>query len=162
MAWRCHIGVDWENEATRAAWSFLRPHLDPARGYVFSRREYVPPWIPRAKVAIIPPSIDPFSPKNQYLDDDTVQAMLATIGVLDDAAPHGPTSFVRREGDMGSVSRTAEITGEGRPGPDDPLVVQVSRWDQLKDMPAVMRGSPSTSRPPAADTYCSSGLRSPA
>ena len=32
------------------------------------------------------------------------------------------------------------ITGEGRPGPDDPVLVQVSRWDRLKDMAGVMRG----------------------
>ena len=140
VAWRSHIGVDWENEATKAAWSFLRPYLTPARGFVFSRREYVPSWIPREQVAIIPPSIDPFSPKNQHLDGDTVRGILTRIGVLDGAAPPGPTSFVRRAGGRGSVTRTAEITGEGRPGPDDPVVVQVSRWDQLKDMPAVMRG----------------------
>ena len=30
VAWRCHIGVDWENDATRAAWNFLRPHLAAA------------------------------------------------------------------------------------------------------------------------------------
>ena len=27
VAWRCHIGVDWENAATQAAWRFLRPYL---------------------------------------------------------------------------------------------------------------------------------------
>lgn len=140
VAWRCHIGVDWENQATQAAWSFLRPHLAPALGYVFSRREYVPPWIAQQKVAIIPPSIDPFSPKNQYLDDATVRGILARIGVLDGATPRWPTSFFRRGGGLGTVTRTAEITGDGRPGPEDPLVVQVSRWDQLKDMAAVMRG----------------------
>ncbi len=32
------------------------------------------------------------------------------------------------------------MTGDGRPGPDDPVVVQVSRWDRLKDMAGVMRG----------------------
>jgi trehalose synthase len=140
VAWRCHIGVDWENEATEAAWSFLRPHLAPARGFVFSRSEYVPSWIPPDKVAIIPPSIDPFSPKNQYLDDDAVLGILARIGVLDGDVPDGQTSFVRRAGGVGEVLRTAEITGDGRPGPDDPLVIQVSRWDELKDMPGVMRG----------------------
>jgi len=36
------------------------------------------------------------------------------------------------------VTRDAQITGEGRPGPADPLVIQVSRWDRLKDMPGVM------------------------
>src|ERR1039457_5420707 len=30
--------------------------------------------------------------------------------------------------------------GGGRPGPGDPVVVQVSRWDRLKDMAGVMSG----------------------
>src|SRR5258708_27005588 len=46
VAWRCHIGVDWENEATAAAWDSLRPPLEAAGRFVFSRREYVPAWIP--------------------------------------------------------------------------------------------------------------------
>jgi trehalose synthase len=140
VAWRCHIGVDWENDATRAAWSFLRPYLELAERFVFSRREYVPSWMPAEKVAIIPPSIDPFSPKNQQLDADVVQGILAQIGVLDDAGAREPTSFVRNDGTTGSVTRTADITGQGRLSVDDPVVLQVSRWDRLKDMPGVMQG----------------------
>jgi trehalose synthase len=139
VTWRSHIGVDWENDATRAGWSFLRPYLAEAERYVFSRREYVPSWLAGEKVAIIPPSIDPLSPKNQDLDDDTVRSILVTIGVLDGAAP-GRTTFVRDDGSTGTVTRPAAVTGEGRPGADDPLVVQVSRWDRLKDMAGVMRG----------------------
>jgi trehalose synthase len=140
VLWRCHIGVDWENDATRAGWDFLRPHLTSAEGYVFSRREYVPSWLPGEKVSIIPPSIDPFSPKNQDLDAATVRAILATLGVLDGTAPQVPARFVRRDGDIDTVTRSAVITGEGRPGPDDPVLLQVSRWDRLKDMTGVMRG----------------------
>jgi trehalose synthase len=140
VAWRSHIGLDWANDATEEAWSFLRPHLSSAKGFVFSRREYIPAWVPRERVAIIPPSIDPFSPKNQHLDDATVRAVLATIGVLDGSAPHGPTSFQRREGGLGRVSRPAEVVAEQLPGPDDQLVIQVSRWDRLKDAEAVMCG----------------------
>ncbi|MGE5288196.1 MAG: glycosyltransferase [Micromonosporaceae bacterium] len=140
VAWRSHIGLDWRNGATQAAWEFLRPHLAAADGYVFSRRQYVPTWIPDHKVWIVPPSIDPFSPKNQELDGPTVEAILATIGVLDGVTPDGPTAFVRSDGATGTVTRSAEINGEGRPGPADPLVVQVSRWDRLKDMPGVMMG----------------------
>jgi trehalose synthase len=140
VVWRCHIGVDWDNDATRAGWDFLRPHLTSAEGYVFSRREYVPAWLPDEKVSIIPPSIDPFSPKNQDLDAATVRAILATLGVLDGAAPQVPARFVRRDGDIDTVTRSAVITGEGRPGPDDPVLLQVSRWDRLKDMTGVMRG----------------------
>lgn len=140
VAWRSHIGVDWQNDATEAAWSFLRPQLTSANGFVFSRREYVPAWIPAHKVAIIPPSIDPFSPKNQSLDEATVRGILATIGIIDGAAPHEPAAFVCRDGSTGHISRAADITGDSRPAPDDPLVVQVSRWDPLKDMAGVMDG----------------------
>jgi trehalose synthase len=140
VAWRCHIGVDWQNDATRGAWEFLRPHLEAAHGFVFTRREYVPSWIPADKVTIIPPSIDPLSPKNEPLDADTVRGILGRIGVLDGATPDDRTSFARSDGSVGFVTRYAEVTGEGRPGPADPLLVQVSRWDQLKDMPGVMHG----------------------
>jgi trehalose synthase len=140
VAWRCHIGVDWENDATTAAWNFLRPHLAAAQKYVFSRQEYVPSWMATGNVAIIPPSIDPFSPKNQYLDDSTVQGILTRLGVLDGVTPDSGASFVRGDGTLGVVCRPAQITGDSRPGVDDPLVIQVSRWDQLKDMSGVMQG----------------------
>jgi len=140
VVWRCHIGVSWENDATRGGWDFLRPHLDRAERYVFSRQQYVPSWLPDDKVTIIPPSIDPFSPKNQDLDGATVQAILATLGVLDGTPPQVPARFVRRNGDTGTVTRPAVITGEGRPSAADPVLLQVSRWDRLKDMAGVMRG----------------------
>jgi trehalose synthase len=140
VVWRCHIGVSWENSATRAGWDFLRPHLTAASGYVFSRREYVPAWLPESMVSIISPSIDPFSPKNQDLDPATVRSILAALGVLDGATPDVPPKFVRRDGDTGTITRRVAITGEGRPAPGDPVLLQVSRWDRLKDMGGVMRG----------------------
>jgi len=152
VVWRSHIGVGWENDATRAAWDFLRPHLGAAEAYVFSRRDYVPPWLPDDQVSIIPPSIDPFSPKNQDLDAATVRAVLAKLGVLDGAPPRVPAGFVRRNGATGTVTQQAVITGEGRPGPDDPVLLQVSRWDRLKDMAGVMRGF-ADHVVPAADGY---------
>jgi trehalose synthase len=102
VAWRCHIGVDWQNDATRGAWEFLRPHLEAAHGFVFTRREYVPSWIPADKVAIIPPSIDPLSPKNEPLDAETVRGILGRIGVLDGATPDDRTSFERSDGSVGA------------------------------------------------------------
>jgi trehalose synthase len=140
VVWRCHIGVSWEDEVTRAGWGFLRPHLAAPEAFVFSRREYVPSWIPAGKAWIIPPSIDPFSPKNQPLDTETVRAILARLGVLDGAAPAASARFMRRTGDAGTVTRPAVVVGEGRPGPGDPVLVQVSRWDRLKDMAGVMQG----------------------
>ena len=140
MVWRCHIGVDWDNEVTLAAWEFLRPHLAAAEAFVFSRRGYVPSWIPADKAWVIPPSIDPFSPKNQELDAGAMQAILTRLGVLDGAGPASPAQFVRRNGDVGTVTRPAVVVGDSRPGPDDRVLVQVSRWDRLKDMAGVMRG----------------------
>jgi len=140
VVWRCHIGVDWENDVTWAGWDFLRPHLAAAEAFVFSRQKYVPSWIPAGHSWIIPPSIDPFSPKNQQLAPETVRAILVKLGVLDGPAPMAPATFTRRDGDMGTVTRQAQIIGEGRPGPDDPVLVQVSRWDRLKDMAGVMHG----------------------
>ena len=140
VVWHCHIGVEWENDATRAGWEFLRLHLAAVEAYVFSRQAYVPPWIPAEKSWIIPPSIDPFSPKNQPLAADTVRAILVKLGVLDDAAPPVPATFVRRDGGLDMVTRPAAVIGEGRPGPGDPVLLQVSRWDRLKDMAGVMRG----------------------
>ena len=58
----------------------------PRDGFVFSRRQYVPAWVPGEQGWIIPPSIDPFSAKNQQLDDGTVLAILARIGMLDGTA----------------------------------------------------------------------------
>jgi len=138
VAWRCHIGLDWQNEATAAAWSFLRPYLEPVQASVFSRREYVPGWM--RNVAIIPPSIDPFSPKNEHLDDDVVQAILRRIGVVESATSDSQPTFTRSDGSIGLVTRSAEITADSLPGLAEPLVVQVSRWDRLKDMPGVMHG----------------------
>jgi trehalose synthase len=140
VVWRCHIGVDWQNDVTRAAWDFLRPYLASANGYVFTRRQYVPAWVPGALTRIIPPSIDPYSAKNEELGAETVAAILATIGVLGGGLPPVPGRFTRHDRTSGEVTRAARVTGETRPGPADPVVVQVSRWDRLKDMAGVMRG----------------------
>ena len=88
---------------------------------------------------IIPPSIDPFSAKNQEMDSGTVQAILATIGVLGGAGGP-PGRFLRPDGTGGEVTRPAAVVADTLPGVDDDLVIQVSRWDRLKDMTGVLHG----------------------
>ena len=68
------------------------------------------------------------------------RAILATIGVLDDAGATGSTAFHRRDGGTASVARPAVVVADNLPAPDDDLVIQVSRWDRLKDMPGVLHG----------------------
>ena len=141
VVWRCHIGRAGSNQWTDEAWSFLRPHLAHCEAYIFSLPEYVPSWIEASRVRIIPPSIDPFSPKNQDMSPSNVVLTLSRIGLLR-RAPKGPSAFTRGDGTAGRVERQASIvSANGAPlGSDIPLVVQVSRWDRLKDMEGVMEG----------------------
>src|SRR3954453_44354 len=41
VVWRCHVGLDLPNDLARQAWSFLRPYVESADAYVFSREEFV-------------------------------------------------------------------------------------------------------------------------
>ena len=141
VVWRCHIGREGTNRLTDEAWSFLRPHLASCEAYIFSRRQYVPHWMDASRVRIIPPSIDPFSPKNQEMSDVDVVRTLQGIGLLAQRGTSPPGTFVRSDGGPGVIERPATMVREGPPlRPQDRLVVQVSRWDRLKDMRGVMEG----------------------
>src|SRR4029079_12337619 len=41
VVWRCHVGVEEPNELVRGAWDSLRPYVERADAYIFSRREYL-------------------------------------------------------------------------------------------------------------------------
>lgn len=150
VVWRSHIGADRQNDATRAAWSFLLPHLERVLAVVVTRAQYAPPGLDRdIPVIVIPPSIDPFSPKNQDLDDDTVAAVLSRTGLTTNPPPAGSRPrYTRRDGTEADVAGTADLVA-GRPLRDgEHCVVQVSRWDPLKDMAGVMHAFvASTPRP---------------
>ena len=138
VVWRCHVGVDQPNPLTRAAWDFLRPYVDEADAYVFSRREFVWDGLETSRIWLVPPSIDAFSPKNQELDEAAVQAILNKIGL--GGHDHFQNAlFAREDGSTARVNRRAELDQEG-PIPDDAqLIVQVSRWDRLKDPAGLLR-----------------------
>ena len=139
--WRCHIGRDTPNELTEAGWAFLRPYLTGADGFIFSRPEYVPAWMPRERVWVIPPSLDPFTAKNGPLAPADVAATLHVTGLADTAPDTGRLTFTRRDGGRGQVHERRGLLRDGGTIPGDaPLVLQVSRWDRLKDMPGVMFG----------------------
>ncbi len=144
VVWRCHVGRDLPNQLTEVGWEFLRPYVEEAEAFVFSRRAYAPSWADGARLVVIPPSIDPFSAKNTWLAPEEVSAVLATVGLVSGADPDGPVQFERRGGSSGTVRPHLESGGlvlDGPPPPYDArLVVQVSRWDGLKDMPGVMAG----------------------
>ncbi len=139
VAWRCHVGIDEQNENSERAWEFLRPFLEPfVDHYVFTDRRFPPPWGPEERCSIIWPSIDPFAPKNQELSDDVVEAILTHVGIL--AGRTGDTTFHRIDGSVARVERYCDVFRTGPPlAPDAPLLVQISRWDVMKDMTGVMQ-----------------------
>jgi len=141
VVWRCHVGTEQVNEWTDEAWSFLRPHLEACAGFVFTRLSYVPAWVPPERVRVIPPSIDPFSPKNEDMALADQARILGRLGLISELPGEPLGVFRRRDGTVGHVVRPATIVCEGdRLDPLVPVVVQVSRWDHLKDMRGVMLG----------------------
>ena len=138
VVWRCHVGIEEQNEHSRLAWDFLRPYLEPfVDHYVFTDRRFPPDWVPADRYTTIWPSIDPFSPKNQDMSPGTVEAILTHVGVIGGRA--GDTTFRHTDGSPGRVERMCDIVRTGPPpAPDTQMVVQVSRWDVMKDMIGVM------------------------
>jgi len=125
-----------------AGWRWLQPYLEPIPLFVFSRQAYIPDYCDHGKSAIVTPSIDIFSPKNQDLDEATVQSILVQADLVDGPAPADrPPLFWCDDGSPERVCRRAEVVRRGRaPSWETPLVLQVSRWDPLKDPVGVMRG----------------------
>jgi trehalose synthase len=136
VLWRSHVGVDQPNDIVRSAWRFLTPYLSAASAFVFSRRAYVWDGLEDSRVHVIAPCIDPYTPKNTDLGDHAVAAILGASGIL--RASDGEATFLRPAGTTGKVGRSAIVT-ETLPL-DARIVVQVSRWDRLKDPQGVMSG----------------------
>jgi trehalose synthase len=140
--WRCHVGIDNPGPLSRNAWSFLLPYVEPADAYVFSREAFVWDGLDRGRIALIAPVIDAFSAKNQELDPGTVDAILHVTGLNDGA--RGGTGrdpmFLREDGTPAAVRRSARLIEERSLRADDPMVLQVSRWDRLKDPLGVIAG----------------------
>jgi trehalose synthase len=140
IVWRCHVGRDDANEQTDLAWKFLRPYVDDAKAVIFSRRAFAPAWVAQDRLWLIPPSLDPFSTKNREISSADVATALRHTGIVDISDDHGSLELVRRDGSAGRVRRHAGlVSGDSVPA-EARLVVQVSRWDRLKDMTGVLTG----------------------
>jgi trehalose synthase len=141
VVWRCHVGLDTPNRLVRHAWQFLLPYVRHARAYVFSRGSFVWAGLDPKRTVVIAPSIDAFSPKNVDLDEGQVRAILMAAGVLRSGAGQVATAhFTRLDGSRASIRHRVEAVDGAMAAHDDRLVVQVSRWDRLKDPLGVMRG----------------------
>jgi trehalose synthase len=138
--WRCHIGLDEESDATRAAWRFLERYAPAYEQSVFSANEYIPSYF-RDRSRLIFPALDPLSHKNQELH------LHAIVGILSNAAlAVGPGPVVQPP--FPYVAERLQADGTWLPAifPADmgllirPIVTQISRWDRLKGWLPLMRG----------------------
>jgi trehalose synthase len=139
VVWRCHVGVDEPNDIVRGAWDFLRPYVSQADAYIFSCDGFVWDGLDRERLAIIEPSIDPFAVKNYPLSTADVASILRAGGIEDNDTTGDPR-FARQDGRAGVVTHRSNVTESTRITPATPLMVQVSRWDRLKDPIGVLQG----------------------
>jgi trehalose synthase len=132
VIWRCHVGLDVANDNAREAWDFLRGYVLDAHVFVFSRAGFAWDGLPRERISVIRPSIDAFAPKNAEQAHEQSLAIMATAGILADDLSVYPM-FTRCDGSPGRIARRAEMLEEEPLVAEVPVVMQVSRWDQLKD-----------------------------
>ena len=141
VIWRCHIGLDLPNPTARRAWSFLIPYVEAADAYVFSRQAFAWEGLDDGKVALIAPTIDAFSPKNQEIDDATCEAILSSSGLIPaDADADAQATYTREDGTPGRVDRQVQLFEDAPITAQARIVLQVSRWDRLKDPQGVIEG----------------------
>jgi trehalose synthase len=134
VIWRAHVGVDPPNDLAREAWRFLLPYVELANAYVFSHSAYVWEGLDPAKLKVIAPSIDAFSPKNHAMAFTSVTSVLRAAGLAADRRHHYPRAvFERLDGTVGHVESKARLVEEAQLWLGVPLLVQISRWDRLKD-----------------------------
>jgi len=92
--WRCHIDL---SDADTTIWRILRPLVEEYEGAIFHQPSYTKDlMVPQY---ILPPAIDPLSPKNEPIPPAEARALVGELGI----------------------------------DPDLPIVLQVSRFDRLKD-----------------------------
>ncbi len=76
--WRCHIDLSTPYEPV---WRFVRGMLEGYDASIFHLKEFARPDTPTPRVYVMPPSIDPLSPKNRELSESEVLRVLERFGV---------------------------------------------------------------------------------
>lgn len=136
--WRCHIGLDADLPATRAAWGFLRRYAEHYDHSIFSAPEYVPDYL-AGRASVIHPGIDPCSHKNRELTPHKLTGILCNAGLAKEQGPLLTPPFpqqaqrLQADGSFAPATLPEEIGFLYRP-----IVVELSRWDRLKGFRPLM------------------------
>ncbi len=131
VLWHCHIGTTDDSAAgPGAVWQALQTELATVDGVVTTLPEFAPSCVPLRHRHLAAPAIDPASAKNRPLSRGEAAALLDAVGLTGTPAPGRP----------GTVEQDGPLPEGAR------VVVQVSRWDPLKDMAGVVRLVPALPR----------------
>ncbi|WP_175647277.1 glycosyltransferase [Streptomyces cyaneochromogenes] len=123
VVWQCHVGADVPpDRGPGTVWRAFEKELSAAHAVVTTLPEFAPPSVPRASRFVAAPAIDPAAPKNRHLTPAEITALLDEAGL----------TTTRTAPDV-TVVQEAPLPGDAR------VVLQISRWDPLKDMPGVIR-----------------------
>ncbi|PIY31134.1 MAG: glycosyl transferase family 1, partial [Candidatus Infernicultor aquiphilus] len=76
--WRLHIDP---TQAQENIWQFIKPFVEKYDAAVFTLKEYVKEDLKMKNVAIIPPAIDPLSPKNIEMDQKMIEDIVRKFKV---------------------------------------------------------------------------------
>jgi trehalose synthase len=76
--WRCHIDL---TAANPVYWGFLRPFVQMYDAAIFTLPSYVKQDLHVGKIAIVPPAIDPLSPKNAPMSAEDAASIVRMYGV---------------------------------------------------------------------------------
>ncbi len=75
--WRCHIDLSTPHPPV---WAFFEPIVNRYEAAIFTMEAFSQPGV-TAPVAFVPPSIDPISPKNAPMNDETIHEVLTAYGI---------------------------------------------------------------------------------
>jgi trehalose synthase len=129
VLWHCHVGTTAEAAAgPETVWRTLHAELSTVDGVVTTLPEFAPNVVPADRRHLAAPAIDPASAKNRPLDRDEMAELLDSVGLVGAGA--------RSDRGPASVEQDRPLPPGAR------LVLQVSRWDPLKDMTGVLRCVP--------------------
>jgi trehalose synthase len=78
MIWHCHVDLTTPDESVR---DLVEPLTNLYSRCVVSMPEYASPGMPAGRIAVFPPAIDVFTPKNEPLPDALCRNLVAGLGI---------------------------------------------------------------------------------
>ncbi len=125
VVWHCHVGTTEDASGPSTVWHALATELSSVDAVVSALPEFAPQVVPAARRHVVAPAVDPDSARNRPLSRSEVAGLLADLGLT------------------GGAGGTGRVEQDGPLPEDAPVVLQMSRWEPLKDMAGVLRCLPS-------------------